>query len=270
MTERSSWVERNYLPNPFKLPKLESAVENRNEAFIAELAAQLPPDPSQLDPEDDGPFAFRFVHYMTGDRAMRLLAEQFTEIEAFGRIYFAILENAQDVGSGTYFYLAYYPSETLALQSVPNQRQLREQYEERDLGDEFATHFELPSSANTDTRQFFMEAHQLRGKALRMLREAEANVSNFERALDPNGETIVIPPGYRFTLTHQTGTRPGILANGEPIQYHPFPPEECRDEGGRVVLEMANVEVREMTTIVIPAGVEAGWLAVDFLSDDDF
>tara|TARA_R110002096_G_scaffold24760_40_gene78136 strand:+ start:2673 stop:2861 length:189 start_codon:yes stop_codon:yes gene_type:complete len=61
--------------------------------------------------------------------------------------------------------------------------------------------------------------------------------------------------------------------NGEPIEYHPFPPEECwaEDEagGGRQLLEMANCEVGETTTIVIPPGVEDGWIAVDFLSYDD-
>tara|TARA_R110002096_G_scaffold24760_40_gene78135 strand:+ start:1963 stop:2643 length:681 start_codon:yes stop_codon:yes gene_type:complete len=144
---------------------------------------------------------FKFIHHLTESHPTGFLSEPFTEIQISGRTYFAILDHAQDVSvvdSGSYLHLTYYPGREQALKAVPNLRQLRDQFEERDLGDEFAAHT-IPESADRDPFRFFMEIHQLRGKALRMLAEAGEQLSNFERALDLNGKTIVIPPGFRFT-----------------------------------------------------------------------
>lgn len=217
---------------------------------------------------------FSFIHHVTEMNPTRYLSEPFTEMEISGRPLFAVLDDALDVGvfdSGTYLHLTYYSGREQALAAVPNHRQLREQFEERDLGNEFAAHT-IPKTADTDSYRYFMEIHQTRGKALRMLAQAQESLSNFERALDPGGETLVIPPGFRFTLTHRVG-KTGIIVNGEPIEYHPFPPEECWAEvqagGGHQELEMANYEVGETMTIVIPPGIEDGWIAVDFLSYDD-
>ncbi len=218
--------------------------------------------------------AFSFIHHVTETNPIGFLSEPFTELEISGRSYFAVLDYAQNVGvvdSGTYVHLTYYPGREQALAGGPNHRQLRKQFQERDLGDEFAAHT-IPESANQDPFRFFMEIHHLRGKALRMLAEAGEQLSNFERALNPDGETIVIPPGFSFTLTHKVGCS-GITVNGEPIEYHPFPPEESWAEdqagGGRQELEIANYEVGETTIIVIPPGIQDGWIAVDFLSYDD-
>ncbi len=216
---------------------------------------------------------FSFIHHVTEPQSTRYLTEPFTEIEIAGRTYFAVLDHAQDVGvvdSGTYLHLTYYTGRESAIAAVPNHRQIREQFEERDLADEFAAHTIL-ESANRDPFNYFMEIHQLRGNALRMLSQTQEHLSNFERALDPAGETIVIPPGFRFTLTHKVGCT-GITVNGEPID-HPFPPEECWAEeqagGGRQLLDLANYEVGETTALVIPPGIEDGWISVDFLSYDE-